>query len=124
VYRLWAPVGCARASRRSRDASTELERSALRTVREPRKGRRVGPSAALGDVLGQVMKNRSICRRCHRLRVVNEARYCEGCDERLRADERPRDTRAAPFVSTPTIVTVSGEAHSTSDPEAVMEKTK
>lgn len=36
------------------------------------------------------MKERSICRRCHRLRAVNEVRYCEGCAEELRAMERPR----------------------------------
>ena len=26
------------------------------------------------------MKNRTICKRCHRLRVVNEARYCSRQD--------------------------------------------
>lgn len=35
-------------------------------------------------------KERSICKRCHRLRVVNNARYCADCNEVLRADERPK----------------------------------
>jgi len=32
----------------------------------------------------------SICRRCHRLRPVNVARYCTPCAEDLRAGERRR----------------------------------
>lgn len=48
------------------------------------------------------MKNREICKRCHRIRVVNEARYCAACDEALRKDELPR---AAVFASTPDHVT-------------------
>jgi len=35
-------------------------------------------------------KNRSICKRCHRIRVVNDTRYCEACAAQLRADERRR----------------------------------
>jgi hypothetical protein len=31
-----------------------------------------------------------ICRRCHHVRDVNEARYCEPCDAELRAMEKPR----------------------------------
>jgi hypothetical protein len=60
------------------------------------------------------MKNRAICKRCHRIRVVDQVGYCERCGEELREAERPRDVRAAAFTSTPDVVTVSGEAHSTS----------
>ena len=35
-------------------------------------------------------KNRSICRRCHRIRTVDEARYCAGCASALRALEAPK----------------------------------
>lgn len=31
---------------------------------------------------------KSICKRCHRLRPVNAARYCTPCDSDLRAEER------------------------------------
>lgn len=66
------------------------------------------------------MKTRAICKRCHRIRVVDQAGYCEACDKALRAAERPR-VRAAPFASTPNQVTISGEAHSTSDPLVLSE---
>jgi hypothetical protein len=36
------------------------------------------------------MKNRSICRRCHRIRVVDNTRCCPACDVELRAMERRR----------------------------------
>jgi hypothetical protein len=38
------------------------------------------------------MKTRSICNRCHRIRVVNETRYCAGCVE----DLKKMRTRRAP----------------------------
>ena len=42
----------------------------------------------------------SICRRCHRLRSVNEARYCEACDKELRAMEKRRPVAKAPAFDT------------------------
>lgn len=36
------------------------------------------------------MKNRLICKRCHRIRVIKEAGYCESCFDALRAAERPK----------------------------------
>lgn len=35
-------------------------------------------------------RTRSICRGCHHFRVVNEVRYCAGCESKLRADEKRR----------------------------------
>lgn len=35
-------------------------------------------------------KQKEICKRCHRLRVVNEVRYCVACNEVLRKDEKPK----------------------------------
>ena len=35
-------------------------------------------------------RTRSICRGCHHFRVVNEVRYCTGCESKLRADEKRR----------------------------------
>lgn len=42
------------------------------------------------------MSNRSICKGCHRLRPVNNARYCASCDAGRRAEEKRRP--AAPAV--------------------------
>lgn len=36
------------------------------------------------------MKDRSICRRCHRLRPVDNTRCCDTCAEELRDMERRR----------------------------------
>ena len=41
------------------------------------------------------MKNRSICRRCHRIRVVDNTRCCPACDVELRAMERRRPPSVA-----------------------------
>ena len=40
------------------------------------------------------MKTRSICKRCHRLRVVNDRRYCVACADTLDdlGKSRPRKT--------------------------------
>jgi hypothetical protein len=40
--------------------------------------------------------NRSICKRCHRIRAVNYTRYCASCETELRALERRRPTRKEP----------------------------
>lgn len=37
-------------------------------------------------------RERAICKRCHRLRAVNEIRYCAPCEAALRDDERPKRT--------------------------------
>lgn len=39
------------------------------------------------------MKERMICKRCHRIRVIKEAGYCEMCLEVLRDAERPKRIR-------------------------------
>lgn len=36
------------------------------------------------------VKDRSICRRCHRLRVVDKTRHCAICDVIRREEEKPR----------------------------------
>jgi len=36
------------------------------------------------------MKLKSICKRCHRLKVVNRVGYCAGCDSALRTQEQPK----------------------------------
>jgi hypothetical protein len=50
-------------------------------------------------------KMRAICKRCHRIRAIKEAGYCESCLEVLRAAERPKhrlsETPPASVVSTP-----------------------
>jgi len=53
----------------------------------------------------------SICRRCHRLRPVNGARYCATCSAELRAAERRRPA-SAPVVAdlTPSLAPVKQEA--------------
>lgn len=34
------------------------------------------------------MKTKQICKRCHRLRAVNNARLCEACEELRKQEER------------------------------------
>lgn len=46
------------------------------------------------------MKTRSICRRCHRIRVVDGTRCCAACNTELRAMERRRPV--APLDEPPT----------------------
>jgi hypothetical protein len=43
--------------------------------------------------------NRSICKRCHRIRAVNYTRYCASCETELRALEQRRPARKEPKVS-------------------------
>jgi hypothetical protein len=51
------------------------------------------------------MKNRSICRRCHRLRVVDNTRCCPACDVELRAMERRRPSPKPNETTVPDLVT-------------------
>lgn len=55
-------------------------------------------------------KTKSICRRCHRVRSVNQARYCAECNAILRGQEQPR-----PLVSGAPVV--SGQGDSDPPPE-------
>jgi len=50
-------------------------------------------------------KNRSICRRCHRLRALDASRHCVECLETLKALGRPRraDVMSAPEKEEPPI---------------------
>jgi hypothetical protein len=47
------------------------------------------------------MKTTSICKGCHRLRPVNNARYCQGCNERLREAEKRRPALEVPLTAKP-----------------------
>jgi len=41
------------------------------------------------------VRTSSICKRCHRLRFVNAARFCATCEKELRAQEQRRAPPAA-----------------------------
>lgn len=36
------------------------------------------------------MKVRAVCKRCHRIKVINEVGYCAACTEFLRNLEKPK----------------------------------
>jgi len=55
------------------------------------------------------MKERSICRRCHRVRAVNEVRYCAICAEALSKLERPRRQARPPNSAQPERLFVAPE---------------
>jgi hypothetical protein len=56
----------------------------------------------------------TICKRCHRLKVVNAAGYCGGCSGVLRGQERRRPVQdeAASAVLTPSLAQPSAPAPS------------
>jgi predicted amidophosphoribosyltransferase len=65
--------------------------------------------------MSTMSKNRSICRRCHRLRPVDNTRCCAGCAEELRAIERPK--RRAPVAGDTADLAQSGSELQADPPE-------
>ena len=61
----------------------------------------------------------SICKRCHRLSAVNNARYCARCDAELRAEERPHEEALGSHAGAPVASTQPAPVHQIGLPSVV-----